>query len=69
MDNAFKYVAAKGIELESTYPYKGVDGKCKYSKGSVKFQNKAYTDVQANSQSALQNAIAQQPTSVAVEAD
>jgi len=32
MDNAFKYVAAKGIELESTYPYKGVDGKCKYSK-------------------------------------
>jgi len=31
MDYAFKYVQAKGIELEATYPYKGVDGTCKYS--------------------------------------
>jgi len=30
MDNAFKYVASQGIELESTYPYTAVDGTCKY---------------------------------------
>jgi len=31
MDYAFKYVQAKGIELEATYPYTGADGTCKYS--------------------------------------
>jgi len=35
MDYAFKYVMAKGIELESTYPYKAVDGTCKYNSSAV----------------------------------
>ena len=30
MDDAFEYTAAKGIELESEYPYTAETGKCKY---------------------------------------
>jgi len=28
---AMEYTAAKGIELEATYPYTAADGTCKYS--------------------------------------
>jgi len=69
MDNAFKYVMANGIELESTYPYTAVDGTCKYAKAQVQFTNKGYTDVTQNNQIALQTAVAAQPVSVAIEAD
>jgi cathepsin F len=69
MDNAFEYVAAKGIELESVYPYKGVDQKCQYASKSVVFKNKGHTDVTAGSDVALETSIANQPTSVAIEAD
>lgn len=58
MDYAFEYTAAKGIELESTYPYKAVDGSCKYNSADVKFKNGGYKDVKANSPNALQSAIA-----------
>jgi len=69
MDYAFKYVEAKGIELESQYPYKAVDGKCQYNAADVKFKNTGYTDVTKNNEVALATAVAQQPVSVAVEAD
>jgi len=69
MDYAFEYVEANGIELESTYPYTAVDGTCEYSKASVVFTNTGYTDVTANNQVALATAVAQQPVSVAIEAD
>jgi hypothetical protein len=42
MDDAFKYVMAKGIELESTYPYTGTDGTCAYSASKVAFTNTGY---------------------------
>jgi len=45
MDDAFQYVMANGIELESVYPYTGVDGTCAYSKSSVVFTNKGFTNV------------------------
>jgi hypothetical protein len=69
MDNGFKYVEDNGIELEDKYPYKGVDGKCQYSKSCMRFQNKGYKDVQANSVAQLQAALQNGPVSVAVEAD
>jgi len=34
---AMNYTAHQGIELESTYPYKGVDEKCKYNKAKTVF--------------------------------
>jgi cathepsin L len=69
MDDAFKYVAAKGIELESTYPYKGVDETCRYKESDTKFKNTGFHDVAANNEPQLTAAIANQPVSVAIEAD
>jgi len=69
MDYAFKYVEAKGIELEAQYPYTAADGKCKYVQADTKFKNTGYTDVTKNNEVALATAVAQQPVSVAVEAD
>ena len=74
MDNGFKFVAAQGDSLESSYAYTGTAGTCSSSKESTASglkQSKVtgYTDVTANSESALQAAVAQQPVSVAIEAD
>jgi len=69
MDNAFKYVMAKGIELESTYPYKGVDTKCTYNASAVAFKNSNYKNVAPNNEVALATAVAGQPVSIAIEAD
>lgn len=66
MDNAFKYVIANGITTEQAYPYTGVQGTCKVNGGSFKITS--YTDVPANNCNMLQAAVAQQPTSVAVDA-
>jgi len=69
MDQAFQYVMSQGIELESTYPYTAQDGNCQYSASQVKFKNTGFKDVTANSESQLQAAVAQQPISIAIEAD
>jgi len=46
MDNAFKYTAKKGIELESDYPYKAKEHVlCSYKEKDVKFKNKGYLNV------------------------
>jgi len=68
MDYAFEYVRAKGLCTESAYPYKGVNGVCKSScTAAVKISG--YTDVTSESEDALMQAVAQQPVSVAIEAD
>jgi cathepsin L len=69
MDNAFKYAAAYKIESESDYPYTGRQGSCGYSAAKGKVQLRSHADVKANSPSSLQAAVAQQPVSVAIEAD
>jgi len=45
MESALEYTEKKGIELESSYPYTGRDGKCKYSKSKEVFENKNYSVV------------------------
>jgi cathepsin L len=69
MDNAFKYIEGKPLELESNYPYTARDGSCKYvsSKGVGKVRS--YTDVRTGSPSQLKAAITKAPVSVAIEAD
>lgn len=70
MDNAFRYVQVKGDETESAYPYTAQSSfVCNYKKSQVVFQNTGYNDVQQNSVEQLEAAVAQQPVSIAVEAD
>jgi C1A family cysteine protease len=69
MDDAFKYVEAKGVELESTYPYTAASGTCKYSASKTVFKNKGYSDVTVDSPTQLQAAVNKGPVSIAIEAD
>jgi len=64
MDNAFKYVKANGIVLESEYPYKAVKQTC--SKNSGPFKISGFTDIKDCT--ALANALTGRPISVAVDA-
>merc|ERR1712216_771863 len=70
MDNGFKYIMSKGDVLESNYPYTGKTGTCQSSKTSpFAVKVTGYKDVQASNEAQLQAAVAQQPVSVAIEAD
>jgi C1A family cysteine protease len=68
MDYAFQYIEANGLELESAYPYTARDGTCHSSQSEFVGTVASYQDVQ-QSASQLKAAIAQQPVSVAIEAD
>ncbi|PHT30402.1 Senescence-specific cysteine protease SAG39 [Capsicum baccatum] len=70
MDDAFKFIIKNhGLTTESNYPYKGTDGTCKTGKESSHAAKiTGYEDVPANSESALLNAVAMQPVSVAIDA-
>jgi len=66
---ALQYTAAKGIELESTYPYTGTDGTCAYAASKVAYKNSGFTNVTKNNEVDLATAVVQQPISICVEAD
>lgn len=71
MDYAFQYVEQNhGIDTEKDYPYFAKSGTCntkKASKDAATFSS--FVDVQQNDEDALKAAVAQQPVSVAIEAD
>ena len=67
MDYVFEYAKDTSICSEKDYPYKGIDGTCKKCTGVTTVDS--YVDVTPNSESALQQAVALQPVSVAIEAD
>ena len=70
MDRAFRYIIGnKGITSETNYPYNAKDGIC----NTIKEKNVAatissYTNVAHRNPNALQNAVAQQPVSIGVDA-
>ena len=66
---AFQYVEKEGIELESSYAYTGTQATCKYSSSKAVFKNTGYKSVTTNNATLLKAAVAQQPVSVAIEAD
>jgi len=71
MDYGFQYIIDnKGICTEASYPYTAKDGTCK-SKTCTKsgITVTSFVDVPTDSETALMNAVAQQPISIAVEAD
>jgi len=71
MDYGFQYIIDNhGLTTESNYPYTARDGTCNKQKVSnVAATISGFTDVATNSELALMTAVAQQPISVAVEAD
>lgn len=76
MDNAFKWVKNNvGLCLESAYPYTsgttGENGACNAHAAcdDKTLKLTGYTDVQTNSDTALEAAIALNPTSVAIQAN
>jgi hypothetical protein len=70
MDNAFKYVEAKGLCTESAYPYTGRDGTCKSTSCTSSTDSKitSYKDV-THTENALGASVDGQPISIAIEAD
>ena len=70
MDNAFEWAQGNGgVCSEEAYPYNAKKGDCNTSCGTKYAAPKSYTDVAKNDEDALMSAIAQQPVSVAIEAD
>ncbi|KAK0068479.1 cathepsin L1 [Biomphalaria pfeifferi] len=69
MDNSFRYVIAnKGIDTETSYPYKPEDGKCKFTKANVGATEKSLKDLESGSEDVLQQAVATiGPVSIAMD--
>ncbi|XP_053387369.1 procathepsin L-like [Mercenaria mercenaria] len=70
MDQAFKYIKENnGIDTEASYPYKGVNEKCKFDAANVGATDTGFVDVKSKSESDLQSAVATVgPISVAIDA-
>jgi cathepsin L len=68
MDDGFQYIIDnKGICSEDAYPYTAADGTCQTCTPVSTISS--FVDVTANDEDALAAAVAQQPVSVAIEAD
>jgi cathepsin L len=73
MDDAFEWIinsggTPNGLCTESDYPYTAQDGTCAQSNCTAAMYITGFTDVTANSESALATAVVQQPISIAVDA-
>jgi len=70
MDNAFQYIISNnGLTTEAGYPYTATGPNTCNVQTPLASTITSYCDVTSGSESALQNAVAQQPVSVAIEAD
>ena len=72
MDNAFSFAKTNSIYTEGSYPYTATDGTCILSGcqvGILQGGVVGYTDVSTDSEHAMMSAVAQQPVSIAIEAD
>ena len=66
MDYAFDYVKDHGITTEERYPYRAEDEKCRPAEDD--FQIAGHNDVPQGDVDQLAKAVAQQPVSIAVDA-
>lgn len=70
MDDAFKYIMhAGGLESEADYPYEAADGTCQADSSKFVASITGYKNVTPNDMDQLMAAVAQQPVSIAVEAN
>jgi C1A family cysteine protease len=68
MDLAFEYIQQNGITTEQAYPYTAQNGQC-HQNITVITKLSGHQDVPRDNQQALKAAVAQQPVSIAIEAD
>ncbi|PAN22666.1 hypothetical protein PAHAL_4G035500 [Panicum hallii] len=70
MQNAFQFVINNGgIDTEADYPFTGTDGTCDANRVNEKVVTiDNFVDVATNNETALQEAVASQPVSVAIDA-
>jgi len=70
MDYAFQYIIDNGgITTEAAYPYTATDGTCQSDGMPLGATISTFTDVAGSDNDALHAAVAQQPVSIAIEAD
>ena len=69
MDSGFEYVKDHGLTTESNYAYRAKDGSCKADNYESVIKVTGYVDVQPNNEIELKKAVANQPLSIAIEAD
>lgn len=67
MDLAFKYVIKNGLCSEKEYPYTAQEGSCEECDTVVNITG--YQDITNNNEKALKRVVAQQPVSVAIQAN
>ena len=67
MDNAFKYAEKHAMNLESEYPYKAHEEKCKAKGGHVRVAS--FKNVARNNPGQLKAAVANGPVSVGIQAN
>ncbi|OQR71494.1 cathepsin L-like [Tropilaelaps mercedesae] len=70
MDLAFEYIKKnKGINTEASYPYEGVEGKCRFKADQVGATLKGYFNVKHGDEEALRQAVGTKgPVSVSIDA-
>jgi len=70
MDYGFQYIIDNGgICSEADYPYEARDDTCRSTKCTNAASIKGFQDVERDNEDALQQALSQQPVSIAIEAD
>jgi len=72
MDNAFNYSETVGFCTEGSYPYQGADGQCQSTSCTIGIPQGGvvgFKDVTVDDTQSLMDAVAQQPVSIAIEAD
>jgi len=69
-DNAFWYVKQNGgIDTEQSYPYEGVDDKCRYSPRSKGATDVGFSDIESGNEQHLKEAVARVgPISIGIDA-
>jgi len=70
MEEAFAYIKKNGgLDTEESYPYEGVDGKCRYKPANIGATDVGYKKIQKGDEKALMSAVANQgPCSVGIDA-
>eukprot|EP00270_Netrium_digitus_P021181 TRINITY_DN894_c0_g1_i1.p1 TRINITY_DN894_c0_g1~~TRINITY_DN894_c0_g1_i1.p1 ORF type:complete len:446 (-),score=73.43 TRINITY_DN894_c0_g1_i1:23-1297(-) len=69
MTNAFQYImGVGGLEGEETYPYKGVDGKCKFDPSRIRAKVPAFSVVDKNEEQMAANLVTHGPLAIGINA-